>query len=94
MEDEKRLADKMESNKKEKVVLTKAKHEERMSQERELLDQQMKFQKAVEASQQEKNAKKMVSAKMLKTRIGCRSSTNSKLRSTKQICRLLQNSPI
>ena len=65
MEEEKRLADKMESDKK-KNALAKAKHEERMSQERELLDQQLKFQKAVEASQQEQNAKKIVSAKLLK----------------------------
>ena len=69
MEEEKRLADKMKSNKKEKIALAKAKHEERMSQERELLDQQMKFQKAVEASQQEQNAKKMVSAKLPKLTI-------------------------
>lgn len=50
MEEEKLQADKMESDKKE-IALAKAKHEERMSQERELLDQQMKFQKAVEARQ-------------------------------------------
>ena len=68
MEEQKRLADKMESDKKENV-LAKAKHEERMSQERELLDQQLKFQKAVEASQQEQNAKKIVSAKLLKLTI-------------------------
>ena len=45
MEEEKRLVDKMESDKKE-IALAKARHEERMSQERELLDKQMKFQKA------------------------------------------------
>lgn len=50
MEEEKRMADKMESDKRE-IALAKAKHEERMSQERELLDQQMKFKNAVEASQ-------------------------------------------
>lgn len=100
--EEKRQADKMESDKKE-IALAKAKHEERMSQERELLDQQMKFQKAVEASQQEQNAKKIVSAKLPKLTItkfdGSYENrlpfiTNSKLRSTKPICRLLQNSPI
>ena len=68
MEEEKRLADKMESDKKGNA-LAKAKHEERMSQERELLDQQLKFQKAVEASQQEQNAKKIVSAKLPKLTI-------------------------
>ena len=68
MEEEKRLADKMESDNKE-FALAKTKHEERMSQERELLDQQMKFQKAVEASQKEHNAKKMVSAKLPKLTI-------------------------
>lgn len=65
MEEEKRLADKMEFDKKENA-LAKAKHEERMSQERELLDQQLKFQKAVETSQEEQNAKKIVSAKLLR----------------------------
>ena len=68
MEEEKRLVDKMESDKK-KNALAKAKHEERMSQERELLDQQLKFQKAVEASQQEQNAKKIVSANLLRLNI-------------------------
>ena len=68
MEEEKRLAVKMESNKKE-IALAMAKHEERMSQERELLDQQIKFQKAVEASQQDQNAKKIVSAKLPKLTI-------------------------
>ena len=68
MEEEKRLAVKMESDKKE-IALTKAKHKERMSQEHELLDQQMKFQKAVEASQQDQNAKKIVSAKLPKLSI-------------------------
>ena len=65
---EKRLADKMEFDKRENA-LAKAKHEERMSQEGELLDQQLKFQKAVEASQQEQNAKKTVSAKLPKLTI-------------------------
>ena len=65
MEEEKRLADKMEFDTKENA-LAKAKHEERMSQERELLDQQLKFQKAVETSQEEQNAKKIVSAKLLR----------------------------
>ena len=66
--EEKRLVDKMESDKKE-IALAKAKHKERMSQERELLDEQIKFQKAVEASQWEQNKKKMVSAKLAKLTI-------------------------
>ena len=65
IEEEKRLADEMESDKRENA-LSKAKHEERMSHERELLDQQLKFQKAVEASQQEQNVKKIVSEKLPK----------------------------
>ena len=68
MEEEKRLAEKLESDKKE-MALAKVKHEERMSQERELLDQKVKFQKAVEASQQEQNAKKTVTAKLPKLSI-------------------------
>ena len=68
MEGEKRLAEKLESDKKE-MALAKVKHEERLSQERELLDQKVKFQKAVEASQQEKNAKKTVTAKLPKLSI-------------------------
>ena len=68
MEEEKRLAEKLESDKKE-MAFAKVKHEERMSQERELLDQKVKFQKAVEASQQEQNAKKTVTAKLPKLSI-------------------------
>ena len=68
MEEDKRLADKMESDKRE-MVLAKMKHEERKSQERELLDQQVQFQKAVEASQQEQNVKKTVTAKLPKLSI-------------------------
>ena len=68
MEEEKRLVEKLESDKKE-MALAKVKHEERMSQERELLDQKVKFQKAVEASQQEQNAKKTVTAKLPKLSI-------------------------
>ena len=68
MEEEKRLAEKLQSDKKE-MALAKVKHEERMSQERELLDQKVKFQKAVEASQQEQNAKKTVTAKLPKLSI-------------------------
>ena len=68
MEEDKRLADRMESDKKE-MALAKMKHEERMSHERELLDQQVRFQKAVEASQQEQNAKKTVTAKLPKLSI-------------------------
>ena len=60
------LVEKMEEKCLAEFVLAKAKHDKRMSQERELLDQQMKFQKAVEASQQDQNAKKMVSAKLPK----------------------------
>ena len=51
------------------MALAKVKHEERMRQERELLDQKVKFQKAVEASQQEQNAKKTVTAKLPKLSI-------------------------
>ena len=68
MEEDKRLADKMESDKRE-MVLAKMKHEERKSQERELLDQQVQFRKAVEASQQEQNVKKTVTAKLPKLSI-------------------------
>ena len=68
MEEDKRLADRMESDKKE-MALAKMKPEERMSHERELLDQQVRFQKAVEASQQEQNAKKTVTAKLPKLSI-------------------------
>ena len=63
----------MESRKKE-MALAKMKHEERMNQERELLDQQVKFQKAVEASQN--------STEHLQ--IGRRSGTNSRPKSTKR----------
>ena len=65
MEEDKQLAEKMESDKRE-MALMKMKHEERMSQERELLDQQLQFQKAIEASQQEQNGKKTVTAKLPK----------------------------
>ena len=47
----------------------RVKHEEWMSQERELLDQQVKFQKAIAVSQQEQNAKKTVTPKLLKLSI-------------------------
>ena len=40
-----------------------------MSQERELLDKQVKFQKAIAVSQQEQNAKKTVTPKLLKLSI-------------------------
>ena len=98
MEEEKRL----ESDKKENA-LAKAKHEERMSQERELLDQQMKFHKAVEASQQEKNTKKIVSTKLPKLTITRFDGSYEnwlpfinkfEVEIDKRICRLLQNSPI
>ena len=40
-----------------------------MSQERELLDKQVKFQKAIAVSQQEQNEKKTVTPKLLKLSI-------------------------
>ena len=40
-----------------------------MSQERELLDKQVKFQKAIAVSQKEQNAKKTVTPKLLKLSI-------------------------
>ena len=40
-----------------------------MSQECELLDKQVKFQKAIAVSQQEQNAKKTVTPKLLKLSI-------------------------
>ena len=45
MEEEKRLAEKLQSDKKE-MALAKVKHEERMSRQRALLDQKLKFQKS------------------------------------------------
>ena len=86
MEGKKRLADKMESDRRE-MALSKMKHEERMSQEHELLDQQVKFQKTIEVSQQEQNAKKTVTPKLSKLsiknstqhlEIGCLSGINSR----------------
>lgn len=68
MEENKRLADKMESDGRE-MALANMKHEERMSQERELLDQQVKFQKAIEVSQRERNVKKTVTPKLPKLSI-------------------------
>ena len=68
MEGKKRLSDKMEADRRE-MALSKMKHEERMSQERELLDQQVKFQKTKEVSQQEQSAKKTVTPKLPKLSI-------------------------
>ena len=58
----------MESDRRE-MALSKMKHEERISQEHELLDQQVKFQKTIEVSQQEQNAKKTVTPKLPKLSI-------------------------
>ena len=58
----------MESDRRE-MALSKMKHEERMSQEHELLDQQVKFQKTIEVSQQEQNAKETVTPKLPKLSI-------------------------
>ena len=68
MEENKGLADKMESDKRE-MALAKMKHEKQMSQELELLDQKVKFQKAIEVSQQEQHTKTTVTAKLPKLSI-------------------------
>ena len=68
IKEKKREADKVESEKQE-MALAKKKHEARMQQERELLDQQIKFQKAIEASQQDQASKNTITTKLPKLSI-------------------------
>ena len=68
IEQEKQAASKTELDKHE-MALTQEKHEKRMDQERELLEQQAKFHKALEVSRQEQAARKPVVAKLPKLSI-------------------------
>ena len=68
IEQEKQAASKIELDKHE-MALSQEKHEKRMDQERELLEQQAKFHKALEVNRQEQAAKKPVVAKLPKLSI-------------------------